>query len=97
MTGCEFSMHGKKDACQTRECSRDTLSSLRLRSGQALCTKSGCLRMTNSDSIIDGGGLRKRAKRAIIRRKERDASHGSPRFLSAQRTLVRKDNRLFAA
>src|SRR4030081_849554 len=27
MTGCEFSMHGKKDACQTRECLRDTLSS----------------------------------------------------------------------
>src|SRR5271155_5974164 len=28
----------------------------------------------------------------LLRRKKRDASRGSPRFLTAQRTLVRNDN-----
>jgi len=34
----------------------------------------------------------KRAKRAIIASWERDVSRGPPRFLAAQRTLVRNDN-----
>jgi hypothetical protein len=40
--------------------------------------------------VIFGSGavlIRKRAKRAIIGRKERDPSRGSPRFLTAQERL----------
>jgi seryl-tRNA synthetase len=46
------------------------------------------------EKLLADGRIRKRAKRAFERRKERDASRGSPRSLAARKTLARDDKRI---